>query len=395
MKPAHPEKNDVERAWTPWRPLDLRDDTAPEVRDEELLRTLGMRFAAVFEEAAIGMALVGTDGTFLRTNPAMAALLGRPAVELLRLGLQSVVDPEDLGPLLSRMRLSEAGGGRTFQTEIRLQLPTDQAWVFLTGAFLSDELERPLGFLLQVHDVGRRKAAEAELQRALEDLQAADERKSRFVGVAAHELRSPLTSVVGFAQTLWRHWDNIPDGEKRQHLSLIVEQGERLSRLVTDLLTLSRLEGGSIRVRSATLDVSEHVGRIVGELPCADEVDIVGEEGLEVQADPDHLRQMLTNLVTNAFKYGAPPVQVEIRDEGDSVEILVRDQGQGVPRDFVPDLFESFSRAESASARREAGGTGLGLSIVRGLARAQGGDVWYEQNHPKGACFGIRLPVPA
>jgi PAS domain S-box-containing protein len=391
---TQPEENEVERAWTPWRPLDLRDEAAPERQDEELLRTLGVRFAAVFDEASIGMALVATDGAFLRVNEAMAAFLGRSPMDLLRLSLQGVVDPEDLGGLLSRMRLAEGGGGRTFSTEVRLQRPEDQAWAFVTGAFITDQLERPLGFLLQAHDIERRKHAEAELQKALEELQAADERKSRMIGVAAHELRTPLTSVVGFAQTLWRHWDKLPDDEKRQHIGLIVDQGERMSRLVTDLLTMSRLEGGTIRVRAEELDVSKQVGDIVGELPCADDVDIVGEEQLTVLADPGHLRQMLTNLVTNAFKYGAPPVQVEIRDEGDSVEILVRDCGQGVPRDFVPSLFDSFTRAESAGAPRKAGGTGLGLSIVRGLARAQGGDVWYEQNHPQGACFGIRLPVP-
>ncbi|HZA60121.1 MAG TPA: ATP-binding protein [Actinomycetota bacterium] len=380
--------------WTPWRPLDLRDDVAPEIRDAELLRTVGTRFGDVFEEAAIGMALVALDGAFLRVNPSLAQGLGRSREDLLRLGLQSVVDPEDLGGLLSRMRLASAGGGRTFQTELRMQhASTGSAWLFLTGALIAEDADRPLCFLLQAHDIGRRKAAEAELQRALEELQATDEAKSRFVAVAAHELRSPLTSVVGFAQTLWRHWDNIPDGEKRQYLSLIVEQGERLSRLVGDLLTVSRLEGGTIRVRPITLDVSKEVGEIIGELPCADEVDIVGEEGLELLGDPDHLRQMLTNLVTNAFKYGAPPVDVEIRDEGDSVELLVRDCGDGVPREFVPALFESFSRADSGTAR-VAGGTGLGLSIVRGLARAQGGEVWYEPNDPSGACFGLRLPVP-
>jgi signal transduction histidine kinase len=96
---------------------------------------------------------------------------------------------------------------------------------------------------------------------------------------------------------------------------------------------------------------------------------------------------MLTNYVANALKYGGPPIRIEAREADGVVEIFVRDRGTGVPEEFVPRLFERFAQAGTKE-----GGTGLGLSIVRGLARAQGGEAWYEPDPSGGACFGVRLP---
>ena len=385
----------MDRSWIPWRPIDLRDDVDPSVRDDELLRTVGLRLGATFDRTALPMALVAADGAFLRVNRSLVDLLGQMPTELNGGTIQSALDPQDVGPLLSRMRLAESGGGRAFGMDARIRAADGSTTaVFLTGLLVSDDEDRPLCFVVQIHDFQARRTAREELERTLDELRRADEQKSRFVAVAAHELRSPLTSVLGFAKTLSRHWEVIAEDERRQHLGLVVEQAERLSRLVGDLLTISRIEGGSVRMQKQTLDALQEVGSIVAELPCAEDVDVVGDEGLKLEADPDHLRQMLTNLVTNAYKYGETPIEVEIRDEGDSIEILVRDEGPGVPREFVPQLFESFSRAETANTRGS-GGTGLGLSIVKGLAKAHGGDAWYEPNHPTGACFGIRLPVSA
>jgi signal transduction histidine kinase len=97
------------------------------------------------------------------------------------------------------------------------------------------------------------------------------------------------------------------------------------------------------------------------------------------------------NYVGNAFKYGAPPIAVELLDAGDMVEVRVRDGGEGIPPEFAPHLFEKFAQASTGSTRG-ASGTGLGLSIVQGLARANGGEAWFEPNEPSGSVFGVRVP---
>jgi signal transduction histidine kinase len=218
------------------------------------------------------------------------------------------------------------------------------------------------------------------------ELLAADEMKTHFVATASHELRTPLTSVLGFARTLLGHWDRLPDQERREQIALIEEQAGRLSRLVDELLTMSRIDAGAVEVRSVEVDLDDAIRRTVAAFgDRASDVEVAETTGARVVTDPDHLQQILTNYVANALRHGAPPVRVTAQQQDGWVEILVEDHGRGVPRTFVPRLFQKFAQPPGTQ-----GGTGLGLSIVRGLARAQGGDVWYEPAEP-GARFGVRL----
>jgi PAS domain S-box-containing protein len=228
----------------------------------------------------------------------------------------------------------------------------------------------------------------SELQQANEELRAADQMKSHFVAVASHELRTPLTAVLGFATTLMNHWDRIPDRDKREHIGLIEGQARRLSRLADDLLTMSKIEAGALEVRPEPVDVEEALRQAVSAFADQD-IEVEAEAGLRAMADPDHVEQIMINYVTNAIKYGRPPIRVEARRTNRWVEVSVTDSGDGVPGDFVPRLFEKFAQAGRI---RSGSGTGLGLSIVRGLARAQGGDAWYEPADP-GARFCVHLPM--
>jgi PAS domain S-box-containing protein len=228
----------------------------------------------------------------------------------------------------------------------------------------------------------------SELQQANEDLRAADEMKSHFVAVASHELRTPLTAVLGFATTLMNHWDRIPDEDKREHIGLIEGQARRLSRLADDLLTMSKIEAGALEVRPEPVDVDEALRQVLSAFTDQD-IEVVTGDGLRAMADPDHLEQIVINYVTNALKYGRPPIRLEARSSHRWVEVSVTDSGDGVPEDFVPRLFEKFAQHGRI---RSGSGTGLGLSIVRGLARAQGGDAWYEPAE-QGSRFCVRLPA--
>jgi PAS domain S-box-containing protein len=231
----------------------------------------------------------------------------------------------------------------------------------------------------------------SELHEANEELRAADEMKSHFVAIASHELRTPLTAVLGFASTLLTHWEKIPDQERVAQVGMIERQARVLARLVDDLLTMSRIEGGALDTNPRPVVVRESVRDLLAAVGCQeDEVVVEVDDNLTVLADPGHFRQIVTNYLTNALKYGRVPIRIEAAEADGIVEVRVRDQGDGVPKDFVPRLFERFAQAPGAAEAHR--GTGLGLSIVRGLARAQGGDAWYEPNEPRGACFCVRLP---
>ncbi len=219
-------------------------------------------------------------------------------------------------------------------------------------------------------------------------LEAADRVKSEFLAMASHELRTPLTSIQGFATTLQMRWPHLSEQDKLDFIDVIAEQGERLGRLVDDLLTMSRIEAGNLATHVqptplhdlASRTVDQFGGRASARIP----------DDLHVLADPDHVEQIIVNYVGNAIKYGEEPITVEAEAVGEWVELRVRDSGAGVPKEFVPQLFERFTQA-SDPTRRRSSGTGLGLSIVRALAAAQEGEAWYEPNEPTGAVFAVRL----
>lgn len=229
-----------------------------------------------------------------------------------------------------------------------------------------------------------------EEQHINEELRAADQLKTHFVAIASHEMRTPLSSILGFASTLTARWTELDDAEKLGQLGTIRAQAERLARLSNDLLTVSRLEAGALEIHRERFPLAARIRALVAGLDAVrSPIAVHCPDDLELIADPDLVDQMLENFVTNALKYGDAPIIIDARAAGGWIELSVSDGGPGVPDEFVPRLFEKFARADDVRTRASRG-TGLGLSIVRGLAEAHGGEVFYR--HDDGACFGVRLP---
>jgi len=216
---------------------------------------------------------------------------------------------------------------------------------------------------------------------AFEDL---DER-IQLLAVTAHELRNPVALVNGFATTLRDHWADFGDDERQEMLSAVVRSGDRLGRLVEDLFTAARLESGALEMRTANVDMAALVAEVVHDVD--GDVDIVTElEPVIARADRSRVQQMVHNFISNAVKHGAEPITVSVKKEDDGVCVTVRDSGSGVRSELKDHLFTKFMRGGSQE------GTGLGLFIVRELARAQGGDAWYEDADGGGATFAFRVP---
>lgn len=234
-----------------------------------------------------------------------------------------------------------------------------------------------------------------QVERTNRDLEAANQTLRDFVAVASHDLRGPVSAVLGYANTLSRKWDSLTESDKLEFLGIIERRGRFLSRMLDSLLTVSKIEAGALDVHREVLDAAGVIARALEDISedRAARVQIVCPPELRLEADPDHVQRILVNYMTNAFKYGRPPVIVEVRSTGPYVEFVVRDHGDGIPQDFEARLFHKFARAERDVTRREVG-AGLGLSIVQGLARANDGEAWYEANMPTGSCFGVRLPTP-
>jgi len=363
------------------------------------------RDAVIVGEAATGRVVLWND--------AATEIFGYSSDEAQSLLIESLVPP----PLKDRhrsglSRFARSGRGLLIESGRVLNLPA----VRKGGAEIQVELsltplDGPAGSgryaMAIVRDVTERVQTQealrertealerygVELERALTELATSNQQMRDFVAVASHELGTPLTALTGFATLLKDRWSMADEEEKLSYLSIILRQADRLARLADDLLTLSRLEAGALEPRKRPVDLGAALAVAVQDA-AVDPADIriSATEYLTAVVDPEHLHRIALNLLANARKYGASPFEFDARRSGNWIEMRILDCGEGVPEEFIPRLFARFSQAipSSDAARR---GSGLGLSIVQGLARANGGDAWYEPRRPHGACFCVRFPT--
>ena len=217
-----------------------------------------------------------------------------------------------------------------------------------------------------------------------------------IVSTVSHELRSPLTSVKGYVSLLLNRWDRIDDDKKREMLTQVHDDADRVTRLVTELLDISRLETGRLVLRRQLVDVAELATTVVDKVGMAHpDLDCevrVADDVPRVYADPDKLEQVLTNLVENAAKYGSlQGMAVTVGLDGPAVRVSVSDTGEGIPADDLPRVFTKFFRRDHGRPS----GTGLGLWISRGLVEAHGGELVATSEPGQGATFTFTLPTDA
>ncbi len=231
-------------------------------------------------------------------------------------------------------------------------------------------------------------------RRALEAERRAGELKNEFVSMVSHELRTPLTSIAGFVETLADGWQSLESDTVDEFLGIIQTQTLILSNLVEDILVIPRLEAGSLPIDMGEFELQPVTERLVNHLvsPSAKEVSIAIPSGLQVNADQKRVGQILRNLLENAIKYGGDEILVVANEEPTRIVVTVSDNGRGVPESDVERIFEPFEQLSKGDART-GHGIGLGLPIARNLARAMGGDLWYEPVFPVGARFRFSLPV--
>ncbi|HSO50489.1 MAG TPA: HAMP domain-containing sensor histidine kinase, partial [Acidimicrobiia bacterium] len=219
--------------------------------------------------------------------------------------------------------------------------------------------------------------------------------KNDFVAMVSHELRTPLTSIAGFADTLVDSWKDLPEEEVDEFLGIINRQSVYLGDLVEDVLVIPRLEADRLRFHPELFDLGElidDVAKMVFPNGGKKSSLVSLPDGVRVKADRRRVQQVIRNLMENARKYGGDQIMVEGFVMGDQYLIVISDNGPGVPDDETQRVFDNFEQLSKGDTR-EATGIGLGLPIARRLARAMGGEVWYERRFPTGARFCYSLPL--
>jgi signal transduction histidine kinase len=319
----------------------------------------------------------------------MAAIVGARAVALLDPG-GAVIGAYGAS---DEMLEKEIAGEETEIVELGAPFGRLVVWTNPFAPYFGGEelrLLRTLGALTGLAlDRSRLYAQEREARLALE---RADELKSNFIALAAHELRTPVSSINGVIETLHARGSLLAEEQRVLLRQMLRDQGRRLAVLVEQLLDLSRLDAEAISIDPEIVSVRERVEELVRSTAGERVADVQVEvpEDLEASIDSSAFDRILSNLVANALRYGEPPVIVRAEQRDRHFRLAVEDRGPGVPPEFVPDLFERFTR--SARAQERGIGTGLGLAIARSYANAHSGELVYEPASPTGARFELVLP---
>lgn len=295
----------------------------------------------------------------------------------------------------SHVLLRELGMSQALIAPLRVE--SSRVGVIVVGdpqgdSFSEDQLEKlgslaaPAGLVL--NQIGRYQA-QAETTKRLEEVA---KMKSDFVSTVSHELRSPLTSIIGSLDTVNRPELAPPEPMSQQLLQSARRQAGRLQRLIEDLLVVSRIDRGAIPVHTEALELKpliDEVNRVVSIEPSV----TIEPPGLTVEADRDHLSRILINLIENAAKYApGSPVEVYAWEGNERGFIAVVDHGPGIPEDQRERVFERFTQIDQSDTRSR-GGTGLGLSIVKSLAEVMHGSVRIEATEGGGATFIVDFPL--
>jgi signal transduction histidine kinase len=216
--------------------------------------------------------------------------------------------------------------------------------------------------------------------------------KTEFVSIASHELRSPITSIVAFAQTLLTE-DQVFSYEERRHfLEIIESEGRRLGNLLGHILDLSRIESGKIGVTKGSFDINQLVLRTIETIRIPQGITItqsIPKTETIVCADSDRIKQVLTNIIDNAIKYSRGSIDIKVISENNWVVISIADNGMGIQPEEIDRIFEPFFQSRKKGNPK---GTGLGLAISRGIIEAHGGSMWVESKLDKGSTFLFKLP---
>jgi signal transduction histidine kinase len=266
--------------------------------------------------------------------------------------------------------------------------------------FFGEDEVRLLDTLSAFATLAEDRASTLEVERdANERLRQVDQLKTEFVAMVAHDLRSPMSVITGFADTIHDRWDELSDADKLAYLRLISRNTRSLAEFVEDVLQVARMESGELHYEVQPFDPRSVVERIVTDMQISHpdlslSIDAPAELPRAL-GDEERNWQILTNLVSNAVKFstGEPHIEVELRaNTAEScVTIAVRDNGIGISSEDLPRLFRRFSRV--GPSRRAVAGTGLGLYIVKSMVEAQGGRIWVQSEPGEGSTFTYTLPI--
>jgi PAS domain S-box-containing protein len=356
---------------------------------------------SMLDRAPCGFAAFTDDGSMAAVNTTLAQMLGYAREELEGEHLQKILPPggrifynTHVFPLLKMHGVAE---------EVYIALHSKDGRdipVLMNAVRREHQGTPPLNESVFVRMMVRHEFEEQLLQ-ARRLAEEAAEAKSRFLSMMSHDLRTPLTTISGYAELLEAGFRGPNNDEQRESTSAIRQAAREMARLMDDILSFAQLHSGRLSVRQEPVPLREAVARAetlvrlrAHQAGLTLQIDSYGNE-LAALADPDRLQQILLNLITNAIKFtpAGGRITVTWSESADRVWLSVRDTGVGIPRDHLERIFDPFVQLDAATANGARHGVGLGLAISRDLARAMNGDLIADSTLGTGSVFTLDLPA--
>ena len=356
------------------------------------------------DDAIIGKRL---DGIVTSWNPAAQRMYGYTAEEMVGRSISQIIPPERLEEFNDIMRHLRQGERIDHLDTIRVRKDGRRIHVSVTISPIKDAYGQLIGASSIARDITERKLAEEERAQLLEreraaraEAQDAVRLRDQFLSIASHELKTPLTSLLGNAQILQRRLQREGGLAERnmRALNVIANQASRLNRMINTLLDISRIQTGQLTIERAPVDLCALARRVVAEVQPAlmdhtVECQTAGEE-LIVVGDELRLEQVLQNLIQNAIKYSPAggPVHVVVERRGGRACVSIVDRGIGIPESALSNLFQRFYRAANVE-EQQISGMGIGLYVVKEIVTLHGGHVEVESIEGNGSTFTVCLPL--
>ncbi len=372
------------------------DQAAIAVRNARLylqLTTERSRLATIIENSADGILILDAQRRVVVINQAMAAMVGMSEADAIGKYCHEVLALENVtgDDLCSADIAALAQEGATARCEGDLLRPGGgRITVSVTYTPLPDpgEHQHASSLIVNVHDITRFREEE--------------EMKSTFTSIISHELKTPVALIKGYAQTLARPDASWDAATARQSLQIIEEEADRLEALIDNLLDVSRIQAGGLRLELADVDLEALARKVAAAYrtqTTLHRIEVDFPQRLPpIWGDEERLRQVLTNLLSNAIKYSPDGGVIRVGGwtdwsaEPPRVVLFVADEGIGIPQDELSQVFERFYRVDS-SLRRSTAGAGLGLFLAKAVVEAHGGQIWARSESGKGTTFFVALPV--
>jgi PAS domain S-box-containing protein len=368
----------------------------------EALRESEQRFRAVFERAAVGIAISELDGRLAEVNAKFIEILGYPAHELVGLTAYDISHSEDVPSTRGYVARLLSGELPDYSYEKRyVRKDGSIVWTLTSVGLLRDPEGRPRQFVGVIEDISALKKAQEGERVARTEAERMGQLKDEFLATLSHELRTPISAILGWSQIVARR--PMAAEELKGALQVIERNARAQTRLIDDLLDMSRITSGKVRLDVQPVEPAAFVEAALETVrPAAGAKHIRLEKVLDPKAgpisgDPARLQQVVWNLLSNAIKFTRPggKVQVVLARVNSHVEVSVADTGIGIRPEFMPYVFDRFRQADGSTTRRE-GGLGIGLAIAKHLVELHGGSLHaHSAGQDRGTTFCVRLPVTA